>query len=267
MPQDDCKDLMARVFAEMTYDHLVKLSGMLPKDEYNDLVARIFKISADKIRCKDKIKVGFVLIDSAQWCGDDLYNLFAQDDRFETIIFDCLRLDKANNEVIVKDFWRGVERFKYHGLNIIALDKRNVDVPEQDVLIFLTPYFSMVPNALRPENLVVRTLMTHIIYSFAVSVRSNFFYNRSMFRSAWKIFFPSTINLEMYGEKNIVGMPRGIFSGYPRMDVFFKKDTEFKFDWKMTRPNAKKIIYAPHWSINDVTKWATFQWNYQFMYE
>ena len=35
----------------------------------------------------------------------------------------------------------------------------------------------------------------------------------------------------------------------------------------MAQPDAKKIIYAPHWSINAGIKFSTFQWNYQFMYE
>ena len=35
----------------------------------------------------------------------------------------------------------------------------------------------------------------------------------------------------------------------------------------MTRPDAKKIIYAPHWSISSGIFYATFQHNYKFMYE
>ena len=63
-------------------------------------------------------------------------------------------------------------------------------------------------------------------------------------------------------------MPRGIYSGYPKLDVFFKPDSKFQFDWKMTRPDAKKIIWAPHWSIGHRgVRQATIQWNYKFMYE
>ena len=52
------------------------------------------------------------------------------------------------------------------------------------------------------------------------------------------------------------------------MDVFFKKDADFQFDWKMAQPNAKKIIWAPHHSITGRgVIYATFHWNYQFMYD
>ena len=62
-------------------------------------------------------------------------------------------------------------------------------------------------------------------------------------------------------------MPRGFYSGYPKLDIFFKPDAKFHFDWKMVRPDAKKIIWAPHHSIGFGTRTATFHWNYQFMYE
>lgn len=64
-----------------------------------------------------------------------------------------------------------------------------------------------------------------------------------------------------------MGVLQGFYSGHSKMDIFFKKNVKFHFDWKMMRPSAKKIIWSPHWSINVAVKYATFQWNYQFMYE
>ena len=110
-------------------------------------------------------------------------------------------------------------------------------------------------------------MITYITYSFVIAVRTKAFYNRTMFHTCWKAFFASPIALKDYDKNSTVGMPRGIYSGYPRTDIFFKKSTKFSFNWKMARPNAKKIIWAPHWSINDVERYATFQWNYKFLYE
>lgn len=72
LPQEVCKNTMARAFSDMTYDHLANLSKMLSKDDYNDLAARIFEISAEKIRRKAKITVGFSFHYAAGWCGDEL---------------------------------------------------------------------------------------------------------------------------------------------------------------------------------------------------
>ena len=254
-------------FCDMNYEYFYSMSSVAPKKDYNSFMENVFKASAKMIRRKDKVKLGFVLYLSAEWCGDDLHNLFVNDERFETSIFLCMRIEKKENELFRKDFLRGIEQFKSHNLNVIPVDGINAKVPPQDVLIFLVPYFEHFPRVFRPGNLTLKTLIAHITYSFSISVRSKFFYNRLMFRSAWKIFFSSVVARNVYAKNSSVGMPRGFFSGYPRMDIFFDKSNEFHFDWKMTRPDAKKIIWAPHWSINGVTNYATFQWNYQFLYE
>ena len=254
-------------FCDMSHNYFHQLSYIIPRKEYNAFTGRVFGAAAQRIAGKDKIKVGFVLYDSSMWSGDDLYNLFAQDKRFETTVFLCQRTEGLKNDIIRNVFLKDIALFKSHGLNLVAVENLDEPVPEQDVLIFLTPYFERVADNFSLLNLPARTLITHVIYSFAVSVRTKGYYNLPIFHTAWKVFFPSTINLKMYGEMNNVGMPRGLYSGYPRIDVFFKKDADFHFDWKMARPDAKKIIWAPHHSINEITKWATFQWNYKFMYE
>ena len=72
---------------DKSYEYFNRLSLTMPKDEYNALMKRVFNLSAQRIGRKDKIKVGFVLYDSSIWCGDKLYNCFAQDGRFEVTIF------------------------------------------------------------------------------------------------------------------------------------------------------------------------------------
>lgn len=62
-------------------------------------------------------------------------------------------------------------------------------------------------------------------------------------------------------------MARGLYSGHPKLDAFYKNPDELRFDWKLARPDAKKIIYAPHWSIASGIFYATFQHNYKFFYD
>ena len=71
-------------FSKMTYEYLNSLTWLAEKDDYNSLTEKIFKETAKRILQKEKIKLGFVMIDSAQWSGDVLYYLFANDKNFET---------------------------------------------------------------------------------------------------------------------------------------------------------------------------------------
>ena len=261
-PKEDCLALAAQVFSEMTYNHLVNLSDMLPKDDYNDLAARVFEISAEKIRHKDKILLGFCFNYSAAWCGDDLYNYFAHDERFEVKIF---FRSKGNAITRKEEYSPDLERFKAHGLNVVEVEMDS-DIPQQDVLFQLSPYYQYDPKPFHLINLKVRTLMAYTPYGYGLDQRVGFFSNWSFFRVLWKIFVPSIISLEQYKKMVKVGMPRGVYSGYAKMDIFFKKDMDFHFDWKMARPDAKKIIYSPHHSMGPGGS-STFPQNYQFMYE
>ncbi len=265
LPREILLDLMANVFANMTYNHLANLSDMLSKDDYNDLAARVFKISAEKIRRKDKIKVGFYFAYSSFYFGDDLYNLFANDERFEPTLFINT---KSGNAAINSERFQDAERFKKNGINIFDLNDKALKIPAQDVLFCLTPYQGAVPVPFRLVNLKLTTLMVNIPYTFSVCAERGHVLSSHFVRSLWKMFFPSTMLLKLAKKVSKVGMVRGLYSGYPKMDAFFRKDAEFKFDWKMIRPDAKKIIWAPHHSItNKGPVLATFQWNYKFLYE
>ena len=125
-------------FCNMNYEYFNMLSNLIPKDDYNALMESVFAKSAEQIRRKDKIKVGFVVRGSAEWCGDELYNFFARDKRFEPTIFLCLRTDSEKNELVKKDFWHGVEQFKSRGLKVVAVTEKNFPVPAQDVFRYLT---------------------------------------------------------------------------------------------------------------------------------
>ena len=89
--------LSPKDFCGMNYDYFELLSRFSDKRSYHSFIEKVFSASIEMIRRKDKIKVGFVTIDSAQWSGDDLYNLFAADKRFEVTIFDCLRIRVSNS--------------------------------------------------------------------------------------------------------------------------------------------------------------------------
>ena len=267
LPRENLIDLTAGVFAEMNYNHLANLSDMLQKDDYNAVAARVFEISAEKIRRKDKIKVGFYFAFSSFYFGDDLYNLFANDERFEPTLF---LHTKSGNAAINSERFQDAERFRKRGINVFDLDDKAITIPAQDVLFCLTPYQGAVPVPFRMLNLKLATLMVNVPYTFSVCAERGHVLSSQFVRVLWKMFFPSTMLLQETQKVSKVGMPRGLYSGYPKMDVFFKSDTKFHFDWKMTRPDAKKIIWAPHHSITNNPGWtkhSTFHWNYQFMYE
>lgn len=254
-------------FNATNYFTLDILAHILDKDSYNSLVNKIFNNTVEKIKRKDTIKIGFVLYDASMWCGDEIYNLFAQNPRYELTIFLCLRQDKTTTEKVVEDFYHGVEQFRNKGLNVIGITDTNTVVPKQDVLMFLTPYLEVLPRAFQLSVLTTETLMTYIPYAMSTGYDAQYV-THLIGKCCWKTFRESEFALSEAKKAGSTGMSREAYSGHPKMDVFFDSSKKFQFNWKMAQPNAKKIIYAPHWSINERgVKYSTFNYNYQFMYD
>ena len=249
----------------LNYENIFNISNFLPKDDYNETVEKYFKFAAKNIRGKKKIRVGFVSDDPSVWCGDKLYNLFANNKRCETTFFLCLQKSYRGQQNMLDDFQRGIDRFKARGINIVPIVNDEQTVPAQDLLIMLRPYFHYMPKAFELAAIGAETLMTYIPYGFNTSNWN--IYDTPIYHVGWKLFFDTKFHINLLEHECRTGMPRGIYSGYTKLDALYDNPDTLKFDWKMTRPDAKKIIWAPHWSIASGIFYATFQWNYKFMYE
>ena len=251
--------------SRLNYQQIFNLSNFLPKDDFNETLDKYFKLAAKKIRGKKKISVGFLSDDPSMWCGDELYRRFADNPHCETTFFLCLQKSMRNQPLVLEDFQRGLDRYKARGINVVGIKDDEQTAPAQDLLIVLRPYFHYLPKAFALSSITAETLMAYIPYGFNMTDWN--IYDTPIYHFGWKLFFDTKFHIDLLKEKCRIGMPRGIYSGYPKLDAFYQNPDELKFDWKMTRPDAKKIIYAPHWSINSGIRYATFQHNYKFMYE
>lgn len=249
-------------FYNMRYDYFYHLSYIAAnKNFFHSLLAKFYLRSLEKIRRKKKIKVAFVTDHAACWCGDKLYNLFAQNPRFETTVFFC----QNKGESTLGDARHDLEQLKSSGVNVVAVFDSDAETPAQDIIFFLRPYPVFFSKSFQFEALTPQTLIAYIPY--AILTIPVGYYNLTVFRVAWKIFFDTEFALRLLEEKCGIGVPRGTVSGLPKLDLFFNDTRKISFKWKMTRPDAKKIIWAPHWSMNFGVFYSTFQHNYKFMYE
>ncbi len=253
--------------SRVNYKNLYGLSALLMMDSYNNLLPRIFGTTIEKIRSREKIKLGFLLYDASMWCGDLLYRLFERSGRYEPTIFLCMRQDMLDEPNFVEDFKKSAEQFRARGMNVVTVLENDAPSPKQDVMICLMPYFEIMPENYRLENMTAETLTCYNPYGMHISGDARVpLTDYPIMTVAWKVFLDTQNTLDFYDRGCRFGLPRGFFSGYPRMD-FFCSDEEKFFDWKEARPNSTKIIYAPHWSIDNGIQYSTFHLNHKFIYE
>ena len=252
-------------FRRMSYEYFHELSRCLPPKIFHAQMNKVFRATVDELKRKARIKIAFVTDHAATWCGDELYNLFANNKRFEPTIFLC-----RSGESTLDDARHDVKQFKSRGLNVVGIFDEDTATEPQDVVIFLRPYIQLLSERFQLDAMTPQTLWTHIPYGLKVT-SMDFDATQPLYRLAWKVFFETAAALKFFDERCQIGVPRGVVSGHPKLDVFFDAAKKFSFPWKMTRPDAKKIIWAPHWSFKAGEGvhviMSTFDSNYEFMYE
>ena len=253
----------------VSYRFFYDLSFCSPSEFFHGIMSNIFSTTVAELKRKARIKVAFVTDNASVWCSDELYNMFANNPRFEPTIFLCLPNTDKTNDLTITETVGGVEKFKSRGLNVVGIFDEDAATEPQDVIISLRPYDEFLPKTLRSVTMTPQTLLTYIHYCYETTT-APVYHNYPIFRLAWKFFVDSELTRKLFDKCCAVGMPRAYASGMPKTDIFFDATKQFSFPWKMIRPDATKIVWTPHWTISNddgPTTYGTFQRNYKFMYE
>ena len=91
-------------------------------------------------------------------------------------------------------------------------------------------------------------------------------FNMPMLHSTWLAFADTRYFQEVVGDYSDAGNSRLYYSGYPKMEAMYSTEHP-AFSWKMCAKDAKRIIWSPHWTINQNNCFSTFLLNYKFFYE
>lgn len=251
--------------AHLSYYELDGLQYTLGRETFQQFTEDFFAVTVRRLRRQKCIRLAFVLYSAAMWCGDELYRFFRNDPRFEVAVYYCLRRDGdqdfVRSEEGLRRYHEDAERLRAHGVELTEVTEDDFELPKPDILFYLTPYDLALPEAFSVKHVHLDTLLCYLPYAARIS-QWELHSDLPILELAWKHFCETPLIEKEMREVT----PWAVMSGYPRLDVFYEKQ-DWQFDWKMARPDAKKIVYAPHWSIEGGVRYATFQWNYRFFYE
>lgn len=253
----------------MSYENLSEYSMFMEKEKHSRMVDDILAATEQKLARKTRISVGFVLYDSSMWCGDELYRMFEREERYDPTVYLCLRKDGGNGKLVREDYLHGLNLFRKRGIHVEGIEDDGMKVPRQDILVYLTPYDGVLPKRFQCSHVTMETLLVYVPYGFDVSPFSvDYLRQYNIMNFSWLRFYDAGINMEWHQSAypDMKGK-RFLFSGLPKLDFFLHSEEHRAFSWKGDGKIAAKIIYAPHWSIDSGVQYATFQYNYRFMYD
>lgn len=276
---------------QFTYWHMVALMEMSKQLEggrefYIKIKDYLERINIQRLRNKEKIVVGFMANFSSTWIGDELYHLLDESERFEPYVFVLANNNGQGESLMKEEYAKHLAFFRERKLRVVETfspDKGEYTWEEMgikpDVCIWISPWIDLFKGSMYLLNFSLDTLHTFITYCFrGVENKKGDFvfaeYNQIIHNVVWRSFCESRHAVEMSGKYSYVGKSNAVYTGYPKMDPFYNGEAGEDNIWdkllkKAGNPNAKKVIYAPHHTLEDwePIHFSTFAVNYLFMLE
>lgn len=188
---------------------------------------------AEEVMCRfiDDIKysVKLVIIPDIRFGNADMYRIYKQtfeelSQKYSDIIFHSVEIDENTKEVTM---W-------------------NNPLENADIICYPSPY-NVSYSLYNPYYAVLtNTLSFTINYGYYRSIFDRYIYNLDDYNNFWKVFLETNINYEEY---RIYGQCEGsnsVVIGYAKMDRYAKYQ-------HIHTNKRKKIIIAPHYSVNENT--------------
>lgn len=211
-----------------------------------------------KIRAKHgPINVVFFAIFDSVWKYDHLYKIMEKDNRFNPIIVVCPVVNYGK-ENMLQNMNKCYNLFKSKDYNVIrAYDvstKKYINVRKElnpDIIFYTNPYKGLIDGRYYIDK--YRDILTcYVNYYFCTETKLyDIAYDRLFYNLLWKKYIESPFEkklAERYARNKGINMT---LTGYPGIDQLI--DTKYipKEVWKKRSVKTKRIIWAPHHSINN----------------
>lgn len=196
-----------------------------------------------QIRHKKSIKVGFVIGCLSAWKTELLYRAMLKNERFSPMLLVTETQEENDIENIVAYLKK-----KNYEYKVVERSEYLISKFQADILFYQKPYDGILfKRHFYKFNLYA--LFCYVGYGFN-TVKEKWGYDNVLNNIAWQLYFEN---------ESVVGDMRGIMrnkcinghvTGLPVMDELLIDKKRLRDPWKLQEKKKKRIIWAPHFSIN-----------------
>lgn len=206
-----------------------------------------------RIKGKKTIKVAFFLLHESVWKYEGVYRLMEKNERFDPIVVVCPYM-AYGEENMLKDMRKAYNSFRQKRYNVIrTLDENTgewLDVKKEvkpDIVFFTNPH-KLTKDEYYIMNFI-DTLTCYVQYSFHITYLHNTQYNQIFHNLLWLAFYETPMH-KRFAIEYARNKGRNVrVTGYPGIDRFFDKQYIPEDPWKIKDREVKRIIWAPHHTI------------------
>lgn len=201
------------------------------------------------IQNKDKIKVLFVLYESATWKTEALYLAMQNHTRFDVQIGITLSLAYAPSKSI-SSLTELTQYLDSKGYAYMELSKGIINnILQPDIIFYQTPYSGVIDNDLYIDSIEKDTLFCHIQYAFNTRY-DRWAVNQPLHLKAWQVYYENESAADAAKAKSLILGSNYRVTGLPIQDELMTPKEIYSDPWKKQDKKKKRIIWAPHHSIN-----------------
>ena len=239
------------------------LKQYIRPERYLDCLKMLHSAALSHIRKKSRVRLAFQAAFLSTWIGDEIVKMFSANKRFDVTVVLTWQMNAD------KEYELGcLERhFKESKIKYVVADG-SVKPGDFDIIIYTSPYLFELEN-FYDVDIPLSTLVCYVPYGFYLAKIQGMQFNQFIHNIAWKNYVGSKGYPILAGRYCEIGDYGMIYSGYPKMDALLRPNINGEFKWKVNgdKKSVKKIIYAPHHSINEIPWQSTFPQNFEFMLE
>ena len=235
--------------------------------------ARLHRSALERLRKKDgPINVVFLAIFKSVWKYDGLYKLMEKDPRFRPIVLVCPVVNNGA-EFMMQTLDECYAEFKERGYNVLcSYDKKtnsyiNLRSLNPDIIFYTNPYQHLIDD--RYYITKFRDVLTCYV-NYGYNTTKYQWSNSLLFHKIlWRYFCEEPRLSQLVAIHNKYKTKNYVVSGYPAYDDFMNGPDTGK-DWKKSGHKLKRIIWAPHHTIeasniNNTIQFSTFLQYASFM--
>lgn len=243
----------------MVYSIINKLIVWRQRQKFNHYIKSL-PDKIQKMRKKPTIKVGFILHEVALWKTEELYNAMHAHPKFCPQLYTALS-GEGQPLSISKKYIQLIDCLNSKGYEYV--EARTFDNIDADIIFYEKPYDESYLT--RIQSRYCDALIAYVPYGFN-SFKLEGTYNLDCILRSFQFYIENeSVNHAL--KKIMVNKGNNtLVTGLPMMDTLLKPKECFANPWKMQRKLKKRIIWAPHFSIQQGVSWLDLS-SFMMMYD
>jgi len=203
---------------------------------------------------KSPIKVLFFALDSNTWKYDSVFQAMQKDPMFSPLVLAVPQVNKGKDFMLYQ-LKHGMEYYQSKGYaSLCSYDEETDSYVDAfslhpDIIFFSNPYDGLVDDRYNIKHYEDKCLTCYVNYTFC-SVPYQWQCASDFHQRVWRYYVECKDNLRQVKEYYLGN--NCVVTGYPTADLFASTNETGK-DWKLKDGKLKRVIWAPHHTIEGQT--------------